>query len=224
MGYMGFGLQNWIYRMKPRRPFSKKGKGDGFVSERGHDIDLDLFFKTNHNIQIKEDEKPLTPELKSYLDKYLGLERKLLTYKRIIIAIIVLGIFGVILFYTLKVNNNYNKPRFIKEKTSNGDYTTEFSYLVDYKNPMSIKNYYKNNLHGISVYYDSNEVESIEKYENGLLIYKIDYYKDYYIEFAIDKKGNPNKAMVHDYENNLLKEIIIEYSITSEGRLYFGRK
>ncbi|MGV6832510.1 MAG: hypothetical protein ACWA5P_13230 [bacterium] len=24
MGYMGFGLQNWIYRRRPRKPFSKK--------------------------------------------------------------------------------------------------------------------------------------------------------------------------------------------------------
>jgi len=29
MGYMGFGLQKWIYNLKPRRPFSKDRKSSG---------------------------------------------------------------------------------------------------------------------------------------------------------------------------------------------------
>lgn len=29
MGYMGFGLQKWIYTMKPRRPFSRDRKPTG---------------------------------------------------------------------------------------------------------------------------------------------------------------------------------------------------
>lgn len=28
MGYMGFGLQNWIYRQRPRKPFSKQTKSN----------------------------------------------------------------------------------------------------------------------------------------------------------------------------------------------------
>ncbi len=29
MGYSGFGLQKWIYRQRPRRPFSKDRKAHG---------------------------------------------------------------------------------------------------------------------------------------------------------------------------------------------------
>lgn len=30
MGYMGFGLQKWIYNLKPRKPFKKGTKGAGY--------------------------------------------------------------------------------------------------------------------------------------------------------------------------------------------------
>lgn len=32
MGYMGFGLQRWIYTMKPRKPFQKGNKNPGYES------------------------------------------------------------------------------------------------------------------------------------------------------------------------------------------------
>lgn len=33
MGYMGFGLQKWIYTMKPRKPFKKGNKSPAYDSE-----------------------------------------------------------------------------------------------------------------------------------------------------------------------------------------------
>jgi hypothetical protein len=37
MGYMGFGLQKWIYNMKPRKPFSKSAKNAGYENyEQAH--------------------------------------------------------------------------------------------------------------------------------------------------------------------------------------------
>lgn len=36
MGYMGFGLQKWIYKLKPRKPFKKRTKSAGYET---HEFD-----------------------------------------------------------------------------------------------------------------------------------------------------------------------------------------
>jgi hypothetical protein len=44
MGYMGFGLQKWIYNMKPRKPFKKSNKNSGFEN----------YDQSNREFKLKE--------------------------------------------------------------------------------------------------------------------------------------------------------------------------
>jgi tetratricopeptide (TPR) repeat protein len=37
MGYMGFGLQKWIYTMKPRKPFKKRSENFGYETNESHE-------------------------------------------------------------------------------------------------------------------------------------------------------------------------------------------
>ena len=41
MGYMGFGLQRWIYTLKPRKPFKKREKTIGYDTLDDNFLDFD---------------------------------------------------------------------------------------------------------------------------------------------------------------------------------------
>lgn len=41
MGYMGFGMQRWIYTLKPRKPFKKREKSMGYDTLDDNFLDFD---------------------------------------------------------------------------------------------------------------------------------------------------------------------------------------
>jgi tetratricopeptide (TPR) repeat protein len=63
MGYMGFGLQKWIYQMKPRKPFKKGNKIAGYETQDIHnqkEFNLKETYSTNPEIienRLKEAKK-----------------------------------------------------------------------------------------------------------------------------------------------------------------------
>ena len=57
MGYMGFGMQNWIFKQKPRRPFSKDRKPSGDTINNTEWGDLHIGGIASHNIELAEQEK-----------------------------------------------------------------------------------------------------------------------------------------------------------------------
>ena len=57
MGYMGFGMQNWIFRQRPRKAFSKERKSSGGeVNYTGSD-EMDIEGRTRKNAELAEKEK-----------------------------------------------------------------------------------------------------------------------------------------------------------------------
>lgn len=57
MGYMGFGMQNWIFKQRPRRPFSKDRKPSGDTINNTEWGDLHIGGLASHNIELAEREK-----------------------------------------------------------------------------------------------------------------------------------------------------------------------
>ena len=51
MGYMGFGLQNWIYRQRPRKPFSKKTR-PSFYALPNHNREFKIQPSKDDNMSI----------------------------------------------------------------------------------------------------------------------------------------------------------------------------
>jgi tetratricopeptide (TPR) repeat protein len=54
MGYMGFGMQNWIFRQRPRKPFSKERKPMGDTINFDKWDDLNIEGRTNRNPELAE--------------------------------------------------------------------------------------------------------------------------------------------------------------------------
>lgn len=83
MGYSGFGLQKWIYTMRPRKPFSKQGKPiPGVLSENTE-------FKF-HPVVNKGKPRKSEAIIKKYLDSDKRLQ-KAFTWIMLALILISLG-------------------------------------------------------------------------------------------------------------------------------------
>jgi len=116
MGYMGFGLQKWIYNLKPRKPFKKGTKGAGY----------DTYQINNPNEFKLKDTRIKNPELaelrlKESRKRFAANSRKERLFGVLIVICLIFSIaliFERVSNYTLKSNENQKKSteRISKEK------------------------------------------------------------------------------------------------------------
>lgn len=90
MGYMGFGMQNWIFKQRPRRAFSKDRKPTGDTVPRLVTKEFNISGRTQKNLEQIDQNK-------SY---YLGRIRKRSIKEKIVSSLILVTIFlSVFLLY-----------------------------------------------------------------------------------------------------------------------------
>jgi hypothetical protein len=149
MGYSGFGLQNWIFTQKARRPFSRDRKPAGECSDYRHDN------KYAENIfSSKSKNHDLTPEDSKRASKRL--ERKMkdlghfLLLKRIVVGIfVVLGIsLTIILIRNSKSSNERNQT--MRKAMAQSSYKDAISQFEKGKYESAYVKFEK------AIYYDSN--------------------------------------------------------------------
>jgi len=83
MGYMGFGMQNWIFRQRPRRAFSKDSKPTGDTVPR--------FVTKEFNISGRAQKNP--EQIEQNKRYYLGRIQKRSIKDKIVSALILAAIF-----------------------------------------------------------------------------------------------------------------------------------
>lgn len=133
MGYLGFGLQKWIYTMKPRKPFMKRSKKVGYDTiETTENKEFKLKDSVSTNPDILEDS---INESKKRINRYFKLD--FLNSLFIILSILVLSILA---YWTIKNyesdtkrNNKTFKEREIREK-NNAIYVLTESGMYHLKN------------------------------------------------------------------------------------------
>lgn len=69
MGYMGTGLQPWIYNMRPRGFMSRRRKPDAGDVSGGHEIDLNDLYRVKYNGYNEVRKEEYTPEKKAIIRK-----------------------------------------------------------------------------------------------------------------------------------------------------------
>jgi tetratricopeptide (TPR) repeat protein len=100
MGYMGFGLQKWIYQMKPRKPFKKGNKIAGYETQDIHnqkEFNLKETYSTNPEIienRLKEAKKKSLINWRK--QKFYGL----------LIVLALISVFALIYFNASYFNNS----------------------------------------------------------------------------------------------------------------------
>lgn len=104
MGYNGFGMQRWIYTMKPRKFFGKRNKPDGNGQENisGHEI-MDYFHLKPNKLENLRRRK-FSPEYREKLGKQLEADkRKQNFFTALSIVISVAILIGLYLYISAKI-------------------------------------------------------------------------------------------------------------------------
>lgn len=102
MGYMGFGLQKWIYTMKPRKPFKKGNKKPGY--EANEFLNPQEFKPSGTSINDPES-----------LEYKIKLSKKRIAFRhkagRIYSVLIIAGILGVIVLIYMGISGYMSEFR-----------------------------------------------------------------------------------------------------------------
>ena len=96
MGYMGFGLQKWIYNLKPRRPFSKDRKSSGDTIPR---------YKREFTIKQNDSEK----------------NSRLIAIRNLVLLVIICFLFGYFLYSFNNHSNELNRKQIHHSKQKDTD-------------------------------------------------------------------------------------------------------
>jgi hypothetical protein len=112
MGYMGFGMQRWIYTLKPRKPFKKREKTMGYDTLDDNFLDFDnneLAFKKKskrkqvtiniENLEKRIDERRKIFRLNNFFDN---------AYNALVIIILVI-IAGIAIIKTTGIGNKISQ-------------------------------------------------------------------------------------------------------------------
>ena len=108
MGYSGFGLQKWIYNLKPRKPFKKGTKGAGYET---YEINIPNDFKFKET-RINDPELAEL-RLKETRKRFASNSRKEKLYG----SLIVIGLIVIIALVYLRVSNYSLKSNVQQKQT-----------------------------------------------------------------------------------------------------------
>lgn len=134
MGYMGFGLQKWIYTQRARRPFSKDRKPAGDLLTYSHESD---YFETKpfspsvkHEATI-EDRERASNRIKL---KFTDLKQKLLITRITYGLSIVIAIIIVILIFKNKefIDRFIPNEKYTNTKKINEEKAKAFKMMLEY--------------------------------------------------------------------------------------------
>jgi tetratricopeptide (TPR) repeat protein len=121
MGYMGFGLQKWIYNLKPRKPFKKGTKGKGYETHE---------FGNPKEFKLKETgtSNPALAEL-----RLIETRKRIQLNTRIERLFSVLFIIGLIVFFAFMYLGVFDSSKKSKEtqKVASTRITNERQYALE---------------------------------------------------------------------------------------------
>lgn len=102
MGYMGFGMQSWIYKMKPRKFLGKRNKPDGGGVENiaGRDIKDYYHLKPNKLTQLLQ--KKYSAKYREKLGAQIKEEKQKQKYYFVFSFIIALALLFLLFSYLAK--------------------------------------------------------------------------------------------------------------------------
>ncbi|NOQ28101.1 MAG: tetratricopeptide repeat protein [Bacteroidales bacterium] len=127
MGYLGFGLNKWIYRQKSRKPFSKSNKPVGNTIEATSYSKDELIIQGRKTAHIEDIDKSLN-ERKERIAKRRRLS--IFNGSLIIISIFVLGF--VFINKSKQYNIKENTARQQKRKTIDEQKVEAYQMIMDY--------------------------------------------------------------------------------------------
>ncbi len=110
MGYMGFGLQKWIYSMKPRKPFRKHERAMGYDANDGKFLDFD----PNEPSHMKK-KKERRPKNINYIEDRINTQKEKLridSYFEKTRNVVLLILFIAILFFVIVKTSHYGNEMY----------------------------------------------------------------------------------------------------------------
>jgi len=156
MGYMGFGMQKWIYTRRPRKPFSKRYLSTTNSIDTNSSKDLNTSGRTTKNYINSQDD--LHEKLKIDLKQS---KRRNTIYLFMALTLVILV--SILVFYVKPWNNVKKEELFLNDKKKNSDsnnkrlFDMSMSYGINYYKkgdyPSAIQEFYQ-----AIEYYPENEM------------------------------------------------------------------
>ena len=152
MGYMGLGLQRWIYNQKTRKLFQGRSKPDAGGSTVYNDT-FEKLLQSKAKYRKFTDHTKLTPEYKALLIEQLKAEQKVARQRFVIMLLLAVVLCLPIAYYFYELNKSTDKSKVRK-------ITKELFTPAGRINTI------------IWIDADTEEVISVEQYLNDSVIYK----------------------------------------------------
>ena len=105
MGYMGLGMQRWIFTLKPRKFLGKRSKPDGGGGESHSGIDIQEFYHIEKHVSVPMRKKEYPPAYRKKLLHKLLLEKR---HQRIAIVIALMITLSSLIMFSLYLNQKMN--------------------------------------------------------------------------------------------------------------------
>ena len=139
MGYMGFGLQKWIYRQKPRKPFTKSNKPVGDTFEATGYAKDELIISGRKSAHVEEIDERLHERVERIESRRRA---SIINGSLIIIALLIL--LGVIIYKSTHYDDiEIPKTEPIKVKTVEETKAEAYQMILDYGNSFIKKKDYE---------------------------------------------------------------------------------